>query len=183
MCPVCCTAEPCFWHFCQSINTGALSAEIQDTQITLSLLHLTWEPSTHINSYRPALYNDENNSKFLGKRKAYICGWIYPEYSLARTCSVFRFQHKKSIESNLWVRENDHEADHPVIHWMTPFLDQLGGWLSSSGVWQTQISCRTTYKVFQVPYRALRSCTKHSHAFQRMEHSSGTWLACQCAIY
>ena len=95
VCPVCCTAEPCFWHFCQSINTGALSAEIQDTQITLSLLHLTWEPSTHINSYRPALYNDENsnNSKFLGKRKAYICGWIYPEYLLARTCSVFRFQH------------------------------------------------------------------------------------------
>ena len=94
-CALCCTAEPCFWHFCQSINTGALSAEIQDTQITLSLLHLTWEPSTHINSYRPALYNDENsnNSKFLGKRKAYICGWIYPEYSLARTCSVFRFQH------------------------------------------------------------------------------------------
>ena len=90
-----CCAEPCFWHFCQSINTGALSAEIQDTQITLSLLHLTWEPSTHINSYRRALYNDENsnNSKFLGKRKAYICGWTYPEYSLARTCSVFRFQH------------------------------------------------------------------------------------------
>ena len=25
------------------------------------------------------------------KRKAYIGGWIYPEYSLARACSVFRF--------------------------------------------------------------------------------------------
>ena len=101
-----CCAEPCFWHFCQSINTGALSAEIQDTQITLSLLHLTWEPSTHINSYRPALYNKNDNSKFLGKRKAYNCGWIYPEYSLARTFSVFRFQHfERSQKSPIFGSE------------------------------------------------------------------------------
>ena len=56
---------------------------------------------------QPRGHGFESCSFRCDKRKAYIGGWIYPEYSLARACSVFRSRCHCVVSSVSKVKSNE----------------------------------------------------------------------------